>query len=303
MIIKKLSLAVVLMLAASGLAFSQEDLNPTIIASMENMTYNPKLHKNTAGSVIGEVAVAVLAGQSSREMVGYENAVRAAVLQGLSRAYRVTAVEGLTEDDLEYPYTITVGGDITNMTTTTEFDGIQITGGYANNIDGRDTVKHRYVTRTYFRGQVALRLQVKDAHDERVVDSPSFNVMATDMAWIETPEGAMNKTLEVLARKVCAYFNGMFPLTGNIIEKAGEKNDRQKEVYVDLGAKHGISINDALLVYRPKSIGGKSAREEIARLKIKKVEGDEVSFCKVTSGGKALKAALDADETLVIETK
>ena len=293
MIIKKLSLAVVLMLAASGLAFSQEDLNPTIIASMENMTYNPKLHKNTAGSVIGEVAVAVLAGQSSREMVGYENAVRAAVLQGLSRAYRVTAVEGLTEDDLEYPYTITVGGDITNMTTTTktEVETYEVKG------------EKKTRTRTYFRGQVALRLQVKDAHDERVVDSPSFNVMATDMAWIETPEGAMNKTLEILARKVCAYFNGMFPLTGNIIEKAGEKNDRQKEVYVDLGAKHGISINDALLVYRPKSIGGKSAREEIARLKIKKVEGDEVSFCKVTSGGKALKAALDADETLVIETK
>ena len=119
MSIKKLLLAIALMLAASGMAFSQEDLNPTIIASMENMTYNPKLHKNTAGSVIGEVAVAVLAGQTSREMVGYENAVRAAVLQGLSRSYRVTVVEGLTEDDLEYPYTITVGGDITNMTTTT----------------------------------------------------------------------------------------------------------------------------------------------------------------------------------------
>ena len=293
MSIKKLLLAIALMLAASGMAFSQEDLNPTIIASMENMTYNPKLHKNTAGSVIGEVAVAVLAGQTSREMVGYENAVRAAVLQGLSRSYRVTVVEGLTEDDLEYPYTITVGGDITNMTTTTktEVETYEVKG------------EKKTRTRTYFRGQVALRLQVKDAHDEKVIDSPSFNIMATDMAWIETPEGAMNKTLEVLARKVCTYFNGMFPLTGNIIEKAGEKNDRQKEVYVDLGAKHGISINDILLVYRPKSIGGKSAREEIARLKIKKIEGDEVSFCKVTSGGKALKAALDAGETLVIESK
>ena len=35
---------------------------------------------------------------------------------------------------------------------TTEFDGIQINGGYANHLDPKDTVKHHYVTKTYFRG-------------------------------------------------------------------------------------------------------------------------------------------------------
>ena len=35
---------------------------------------------------------------------------------------------------------------------TTEFDGIQINGGYANHLDPKDTVRHHYVTKTYFRG-------------------------------------------------------------------------------------------------------------------------------------------------------
>ncbi|MBR3647474.1 MAG: hypothetical protein IKN59_03680 [Paludibacteraceae bacterium] len=35
---------------------------------------------------------------------------------------------------------------------TTEFDGIQINGGYANHLDAKDTVTHHYVTKTYFRG-------------------------------------------------------------------------------------------------------------------------------------------------------
>ena len=35
---------------------------------------------------------------------------------------------------------------------TTEFDGIQITGGYANHIDAPDTVAHHYTTKTYFQG-------------------------------------------------------------------------------------------------------------------------------------------------------
>ena len=35
---------------------------------------------------------------------------------------------------------------------TTEFDGLQINGGYANHLDPKDTVTHHYVTKTYFRG-------------------------------------------------------------------------------------------------------------------------------------------------------
>lgn len=289
----RLIVALACLMGAVCSATAQDDLNPTVIATLNKLNYNPKIQRATAGSVIGEVAVAVLAGQTSKEMIGYENAVRAAVLQGISRSYRITAVDALTDEDLEYPYTISIDGDITNMTTTTKTD--------VQTYEVKGEKKTRTVT--YFRGQVAVTLQVKDAHDLSIIASPNFNVMATDMAWIETPEGAMNKTLEVLAKKVYTYFNGLFPLTATIIERAGEKNDKQKEVYVDVGSRHGIAINDVLIVYKPTSIGGKSARTEIARLKVKKIEGEEVSFCKVTSNGKALKAALDAGEDLIIETR
>ncbi|MBQ8101063.1 MAG: right-handed parallel beta-helix repeat-containing protein [Paludibacteraceae bacterium] len=42
--------------------------------------------------------------------------------------------------------------DLSILGRTTEFDGIQINGGYANHLDAGDTVNHRYVTKTYFRG-------------------------------------------------------------------------------------------------------------------------------------------------------
>ena len=35
---------------------------------------------------------------------------------------------------------------------TVEFDGIQITGGYANHLNPEDTLRHPYVKKTYFRG-------------------------------------------------------------------------------------------------------------------------------------------------------
>ena len=42
--------------------------------------------------------------------------------------------------------------DLSILGRTTEFDGIQITGGYANHLDPADTVQHHYQTKTYFRG-------------------------------------------------------------------------------------------------------------------------------------------------------
>ena len=291
--IKNFFVAFSCLLCVAASAIAQDDINPTIVASMNKLTYNPKLHKNGVGSVIGEVAVAVLAGQTSKEMVGYENAVQAAVVQGMSNSFRLKVVDGLTDEDLEYPYVVYVDGDITNMTTTSKTE--------VETYEEKSTKKTR--SRTYFRGQVAVTLQVKDAHDGSVIASPSFNITESDMSWIETAEGAMNRALEVLSKKVRLCFNEIFPLTGNIIERAGDKNDKQKEVYIDLGASHGMREGVVLLVYRDKVIAGKKAREEIARLKVKKVEGDEVSLCKVTSRGKDLKAALDAGDTLIIETK
>ena len=291
--IKKLSAAVALLLTMTVGAFSQDDRNPVYIASMNNLTYLPKSHKVGTGAKIGEVTAAVMAGQSTKEMAGYENAVRAAIVKGMSQAFRLHVVDGaLSEEEREEPFAIYVDGDISNMTTTSKTE--------TETYEEKGEKKTR--TKVYFRGQVGVTLQVKDAHNDGVIASRTFNVAETETSWIETAEGAMNKALEVLSRRVRVFFNDLYPLSGSIIERAGEKNNKQKEVYIDLGAAHGITVGQNLTVLRNKTIAGKSAQEEVARLRVKKVEGDEVSFCKVTSSGKVLKNALDSGEELFVVT-
>ena len=79
-----------------------------------------------------------------------------------------------------------------------------------------------------------------------------------------------------------------------------EKNDKQKDLYIDLGAAHGLREGTHFTVYVVGSIGGKETRRQIGRLKVNAIEGDEVSRCKVSSGGKDIKAALDAQQQLLI---
>lgn len=53
-------------------------------------------------------------------------------------------------------------------------------------------------------------------------------------------------------------------------------------------------------VYILKNIAGREARQEIGRLKVEEVMGDDLSLCKVTRGEKEIKTALDKGETLVV---
>jgi uncharacterized protein YbaA (DUF1428 family) len=53
-------------------------------------------------------------------------------------------------------------------------------------------------------------------------------------------------------------------------------------------------------VYSVKTIAGRSAKRELGVIKVVEVMGDDISLCKVKSGGKNIKAALEEGETVVV---
>ena len=95
----------------------------------------------------------------------------------------------------------------------------------------------------------------------------------------------------------------MFPLRASIVEKGEAKKNKQKEVYIDLGAPDGVYKGLQFDVFLVKTIAGKEAKTMIGRLKIEEVEGDEISLCKVIKGADKIKTALDEDQTLLITSR
>lgn len=290
---------VVAMMLASVCVFSQEDdRNPIIIASMNNLEYTHKKADRSAGSVIGEIATAVLTGQTSKQMEGYQGAVRSAILKGMSEAYRLRVVDGpLTKAEVETPGSIYVDATLNNLSTTTKNE---VKEYEEKNKDGEKVKKTR--TEVYYRALLSVTLHVKDAMTDAVIASPSFKISESDMSWVNSPERAVENAINRLSNLVMRFFDGMYPLTCEIIERGGIKNDKQKQVYIDLGSAQGLQEGQTFAIYVKKMIGGKEARQQVARLRVKKIEGEEVSFCKVLSGGRDLKAALDEDLDLIVET-
>lgn len=269
---------------ATGVSAQEADRNAKKIVVFNNLTCTPKDTKVNVKNVLGAIADAVVSNQVTEDQSQYKESVRANLVKGISQARRISMMDGTGMSEADWY----VDGSISNISTTTKVEDLKDSKGKA-------------YKKTYYKATVGVTLHVKDAQSNKIIMSPTFNVSDMDMSWIETREGALNGAFGYLASRVRRYFNKQLPLYANIIEGAREKKDKQKEVYIDLGsATKGVSRDIHFGVYTVKTVAGKEARKQLGKLKITEVEGDEISLCKVQSGGKDIKAAIDAGETLLV---
>ena len=238
--------------------------------------------KSQIGAVVGAV-LDVLADQTTTEQPGYSDAVRASVIMALGNVRRFTVADGLQVSPGDNT-DIIIDGTINYISTTTELK-------LASN--KKDKVPQYYA-------QMSLTLNLKDPATGNILNSQQFEVNKSSWSWFNSTDSAIKNAMEALRTKVERYYNAAYPYTAHILERGAEKKDKQKELYIDLGTANGIQEGTHFNVFVIGNIGGKETRKQIGRLKVKSVEGDEVSLCKVSSGGKEIKAAIDAQEQLLI---
>ena len=283
-------LCILALLVSISAQAAQEERNAVFTTALNSLQYTPKESKQTAGKVIGEVLTAIVAGETTKEMEGYEEAVRAAVLKGLSGARRIKAIDGqLSQEEAAQPNTWYVDGTISTISSTTKID----------TWEDKDKKKH---SRTLYSGVVGVTLHFKDAHTDEVLFSPTFNITSSDTSWLDTAQGALNSAIVALSNRITRYLNQALPLSALIIEGAREKKDKAKEVYIDLGDDDGCVKGMHFDVFTVRTVAGHEAKKKVGRLKVTDVQGDDISLCKVQSGGRDIKSAIDAGEQLLIIT-
>lgn len=273
------------LLSLTGSIWAQDDnRNAKIATVFNNLTYTKGDGKASVGSVLGTIADVLVGGQVTQQHSNYQEAVRANIVKGLSQARRIVLQDGSGMSQATWY----VDATVSNISTTTKME------------DYKDS-KGKTYTRTYYKANVGVTLHVKNAQTNNIVSSPTFNISDYDCSWIETREGAINSALSSLARKITNYFNRTLPLQANIVEGAREKKDKQKEVYIDLGnTTKGICQGLHFGVYTTKTVAGKVAKKLVGKIKITEVQGEDLSLCKVQSGGKEIKAAIDAGEPILV---
>ena len=285
-------LLVSLALVCSLPVLGQKERNMIYRVGVGELIYTPPTEGSKTTSVIKDVAEVLLSGQTTKQQPQYAEAVRASLMNGLSKVILFRPSDG-----------IVFQSDLTDGTPSLFVDGtianISIVSKSETTKDGKGN-KH---TDTSYRSNVSVTVNLKDPADGSVVDSRTFTISDSDLYWMTSGEKAITNALERLTSKVADYYNRMYPLYASIIEKGESKKNKQKDVYIDLGAGDGAYKGQQFDVLTVKTIAGKEARTVIGRLKIEEVEGDEISLCKVTKGSDKIKAALDEGKALLIVSR
>lgn len=272
--------------------YGQRNKNVVYKIGVGELNYTHPENPNTAGKIIKNVAEALLTGQNSTPQPQYADAVRASIINGLSKVILFRPFDGVFSDDELSPAipALYADGSIANISTVTKTETTTDKNGKKS-------------TTNYYRALISVTVNLKNPYDGVVVNSHTFNLSESDLSWLGSNEKAISNALEYLSSKVSSYYNKVFPLYASIVEAGEAKKDKQKEVYIDLGAADGVYKGLQFDVFLVKTIAGKEAKTEIGRLKIEEVEGDDISLCKVKKGGDKIKNALDEGLTLLITSK
>ena len=266
---------------------AQENRNQTYNITLGNVQYAHHDEKMSAGEAIGKVLTGLATGQVSVQATKYEGDVKNAIIKGLSGAYRFHYNDGLQTGELAEEGNIVADAIITNIQ------------AKSNTQTWKDT-KGKVQTSTYYTGIAEAMLTLKDAKTGEVITNTSFKGQGTTVSSFSTSDQAIRDALGKLSNRISAWLNKYKPLQANIIEGSSAKKDKQKEVYIDLGNSEGAFAGLHMGVFIVKTVAGREAKSQIGKLKIEAVEGDEISLCKVQSGGKDIKAAIEAGQQLQV---
>lgn len=282
--IKKSLLAFAMVMAAAD-SFAQENgLNPIYTVNVADLQYRVVEKKATVGSVLGTIAEAV-AGQASdnshEEMVP---AVNAAVKSAVGKVRRLS----IADDSQGGNYEMT--GEVTRITTTTNVRTIE-------EKDSKGKVTKRNVNDYESSVSVSINLTNMSTGE---VHTNTFSGSTSFYDYAKTENEALTMAINNMRGKIINYYNTMFPLMANIIERGAEKKDKAKEMYIDLGSANGLYKGQRFTVYVVGKVANRETRSKVGRLKVSEVSGDDISLCKVASGGKDIKKAFDDGKSLLV---
>lgn len=144
---------------------------------------------------------------------------------------------------------------------------------------------------------------IKSVETDQVVWSYTINNSAWNFNWYPNIDEAMGAVIKCMRHNVCVALNNSFPLYASIIDGERFTDKKAKEVYIDISEHSGVYKGMHFFVYSVKEVAGRQAKKKIGQLKVTDCTGEDISLCKVQSGGKEIKEAIEAGVELLITSK
>ena len=283
---KTILLVFTAILTSLNVAAQDNGLNPVYKVQLGDITYQKgeASKKVTVGKVLGVIADVAEGRVTDVNNEEYIPLAKNCVTTGLTHVRRLQIVEDGEGEAAKYMVT----GQITDITASRKL----------KTYDRKDSKGREYTeTKTYYGAVTTVALTFKNLQSGEITTS-TISGRCSEYSLARSVDEAIRTALGELAENIYEYYNEVYPIRANIIERGTEKKDKTKELYIDVGSRF-VGEDVHFEVFVVGQVAGRETRKQIGRVRVRETLGDDISLCKVQKGGKEIKAAFDRGDTIV----
>lgn len=150
-----------------------------------------------------------------------------------------------------------------------------------------------------FKATLSFNLTISTVASGKTTDAQSFESYNSSVQL--TPERAVDEAIRTLEEKLTNYFQEEFPVIVVISRVLKEDDDEAELLLITGGNSHGLKEGDEFLVKSVEMIDGSPYYQEIGKIELIKVAGDNFSECEVDKGGKAIMELVKQKREHIVE--
>ncbi len=229
------------------------------------------------------------------------NQIRARIIEAFSNNGRFIILDGKTPNVNPDKAKYLIDGSVTQLSY------IEKTGIVKKLIN-----KATKVYNAKYQCSFVLNLQIIKKSDGSLIDSQIFNG-TTDNGFLgiksyhcESPvteKIALNNSINSIIKKLNEWIDNNFLAEGDIIEIDEVKENKVITAFVSLGIIDGIKKGQKFNVKLRTSVGGYTRYKIIGEARCEAVEGENLSFVKITKGGEEIyKYYRETPDQLFVQT-
>lgn len=235
-------------------------------------------------------------------------ALRNKVLEGLQETQRVIITDVDSEAALKLEKSrreegeLSAGGDANRLSTMSKLGANYLIQGVVTSFS-TEYKKSSSGDSHWYTASVNYTIKVINPKDGTTIASENFKHgnTITEMSTGNTEDEAAVDITKFARKDMRELVNEAFKLNGTIIEINESKGDEAKQVYISLGSSHGVTPKGSFKVFVLRTVAGRASRKEIGELKVNAIEGEDLTLCDVKKGGKEIKEAMEAKQTIEVE--
>ena len=260
-------------------------LNPVYKVRLGDITYQKTENKKvTVGKVLGVIADVADGRVTDVNNEEYIPLAKTSVKTGLTHARRLQVVDSDEAGTAKYQVTAQLS-DISASRKVKTYDRKDSKGGEYTE------------TKTYYGAIASVAITFKNLQTGELTTS-TISGRCSEYSLAKSADEAIRNALSELSNNIYEYYNEVYPIRANIIERGNEKKDKTKEVYIDVGSRF-VNEDVHFDVFIVGQVAGRETRKNIGRIRVRETLGDDISLCKVQKGGKDIKAAFDSGNSIV----